>query len=203
MQPKEVSPPLRPRHGRSGGMTRLAALLAPWALIAAILIVLAGRLSPDPHSGVPAARAQQHLRRLGRRLAGPAAIGAENTLVMSLEAWIVAILIATPLAMLTALSPLIERGACAHRRHAAGDAWWWPSRRCRDLGGAGASRAGDHGAWPPSSPSSRSSPARSPDSPRWTRTLSGYSTFTAPAACNACSACAYPPPCRSGWRGPR
>jgi NitT/TauT family transport system permease protein len=32
-----------------------------------------------------------------------------NTLVISLEAWIVALLVATPLAMLTALSPLIER----------------------------------------------------------------------------------------------
>jgi NitT/TauT family transport system permease protein len=87
---------------------RLAPLLAPWALIAAILIVwqIACRLTRVPVFLLPAPSD------IGAALAAgwPALVRAAlNTLVMSLEAWSVAMLIATPLAMLTALSPLIER----------------------------------------------------------------------------------------------
>lgn len=93
-------------------MTRLAPLLAPllapWALIALILAIwqAACRLTHAPVYLLPAPSD------IAAALAAgwPALLGsALNTLVMSLEAWLVAMLIATPLAMLTALSPLIER----------------------------------------------------------------------------------------------
>ena len=89
-------------------MNRLAAVLAPWLLIAAILIVWqsACRLTHVPVFLLPAPSD------IGAALAAgwPALLqSALNTLWMSLEAWVIAILVATPLAMLTALSPLIER----------------------------------------------------------------------------------------------
>ncbi len=89
-------------------MRRIALPLAPWALIVAILIAwqAACRLTHVPVFLLPAPSD------IGAALAAgwPALLqSALNTLVMSLEAWLVAILIATPLAMLTALSPLIER----------------------------------------------------------------------------------------------
>jgi NitT/TauT family transport system permease protein len=87
---------------------RLALLLAPWALIVAILIVwqVACALTRVPVFLLPAPS------NIGAALAAgwPSLLQAAfNTLVMSLEAWAAALLIATPLAMLTALSPLIER----------------------------------------------------------------------------------------------
>jgi NitT/TauT family transport system permease protein len=89
-------------------MSRLAALLAPWTLIAAILVVwqIACALTHIPIYLLPAPSD------IGAALAAgwPGLLRAAlNTLVMSLEAWLAAMLIATPLAMLTALSPLIER----------------------------------------------------------------------------------------------
>jgi NitT/TauT family transport system permease protein len=82
--------------------------MAPWALIAAILLIWQGacRLTHVPVFLLPAPSD------IGAALAAgwPGLVqSAVNTLVVSLEAWVVAILIATPLAMLTALSPLIER----------------------------------------------------------------------------------------------
>ena len=89
-------------------MTRLASFLAPWVLIAAILIVwqAACRLT---HVQVVLLPAPTDIG--GALAAGWFALlqSALNTLLMSMEAWLTAILIATPLAMLTALSPLIER----------------------------------------------------------------------------------------------
>ena len=89
-------------------MSRALHLLAPWALVATILVVWqAGcALSHVPVFLLPAPTD------IGAALAvgWPALLKAAlNTLVMSLEAWVVALLVATPLAMLTALSPLIER----------------------------------------------------------------------------------------------
>jgi NitT/TauT family transport system permease protein len=89
-------------------MRRIALWLAPWTLIAAILILwqAACRLTHIPVFLLPAPSD------IAAALAAgwPALLqSALNTLVMSLEAWLVAILVATPLAMLTALSPLIER----------------------------------------------------------------------------------------------
>ena len=89
-------------------MSRALHLLAPWALVAVILVVWqAGcALGHAPVFLLPAPTD------IGAALAAgwPALLKAAlNTLVMSLEAWIVALLVATPLAMLTALSPLIER----------------------------------------------------------------------------------------------
>jgi NitT/TauT family transport system permease protein len=82
--------------------------MAPWALIAAILLIWQGacRLTHVPVFLLPAPSD------IGAALAAgwPGLVqSAVNTLVVSLEAWVVAMLIATPLAMLTALSPLIER----------------------------------------------------------------------------------------------
>jgi NitT/TauT family transport system permease protein len=82
--------------------------LAPWALIAAILLVWQGacRILHTPVYLLPAP--SDIAAALGEGWPGllNAAI---NTLVVSLEAWMVALLIATPMAMLTALSPAIER----------------------------------------------------------------------------------------------
>ena len=86
----------------------LAPLLAPWALIAAILAVwqAACAVSHAPVYLLPAPTD------IGAALAEgwPALLRAAfNTLLVSVEAWVAALLVATPLAMLTALSPLIER----------------------------------------------------------------------------------------------
>lgn len=85
-----------------------APFLAPWALIAAILVIWQAVciLTHAPVFLVPAPSD------IGAALlAGwPALLhSAINTLIVSLEAWVLAILVATPLAMLTALSPLAER----------------------------------------------------------------------------------------------
>ena len=89
-------------------MSRIAPILAPWVLIGAILAVwqLACRLTHVPVFLLPAPSD------IGTALAigWPALLkAAANTLVMSLEAWLVALLVATVLAMATALSPLVER----------------------------------------------------------------------------------------------
>ncbi len=87
---------------------RALMLAAPWLLIAAILAVwqIVCRAAHVPVFLLPAPSD------VGSALAAswPGLLhAAVNTLVMSLQAWLVALLIATPLAMLTALSPLIER----------------------------------------------------------------------------------------------
>jgi len=89
-------------------MSRIAPRLAPWALIAVILLVwqVACALTHVPVYLLPAPSD------IGAALAAgwPGLLhSALNTLVISLEAWMAAMLIATPLAMLTALSPLVER----------------------------------------------------------------------------------------------
>ncbi len=89
-------------------MNRAARVLAPWALIAIVLAVwqIACRLTHVPVFLLPAPT------NIASAVAAswPSLLSAAiNTLVMSLEAWIVALLIATPLALLTALSPLVER----------------------------------------------------------------------------------------------
>jgi NitT/TauT family transport system permease protein len=89
-------------------VNRAARVLAPWALIAIVLAVwqIACRLTHVPVFLLPAPT------NIASAVAAswPSLLSAAiNTLVMSLEAWIVALLIATPLALLTALSPLVER----------------------------------------------------------------------------------------------
>jgi len=89
-------------------LNRAGLILAPWALIAAILIVwqAACRALHTPVFLLPAPSD------IGAALAEgwPALLrAASNTLLVSLQAWAVALLIATALAMLTALSPMVER----------------------------------------------------------------------------------------------
>jgi NitT/TauT family transport system permease protein len=83
-------------------------ILAPWALIAAILLIWQGacRVLHTPVYLLPAPS----------DIAAALAVGwpgllqaAVNTLVVSVEAWLIALVVATLLAMLTALSPAIER----------------------------------------------------------------------------------------------
>jgi len=89
-------------------MNRIAPFLAPWVLIGAILAIwqIACRLTHIPTFLLPSPSD------IGAALAvgWPALLQAAlNTLVMSLEAWVVALVVATILAMGTALSPLVER----------------------------------------------------------------------------------------------
>jgi NitT/TauT family transport system permease protein len=89
-------------------MSRIAPLLAPWVLIGVILAVWQGacRLTHVPIFLLPAPTD------IGAALAAgwPALLKAAlNTLAISLQAWVVALIVATVLAMGTALSPLVER----------------------------------------------------------------------------------------------
>jgi len=89
-------------------VNRASLILAPFALIGAVLVVwqAACRLGHVPLYLLPAPTDIAAALYAG----APGLLSAAtNTLIMSLEAWLAALLIATPLAMLTGVSPLLER----------------------------------------------------------------------------------------------